>query len=33
LLTLISGFIPSRIAANKDPVISLRSESWRRKLI
>lgn len=27
LLTLISGFIPSRIAANKDPVISLRSES------
>ena len=26
LLTLISGLIPSRIAANKDPVIALRTE-------
>ena len=26
LLTLLSGFIPSRIASNKDPVVALRSE-------
>jgi len=26
LLTLIAGFIPSRIAAKKDPVVALRTE-------
>jgi putative ABC transport system permease protein len=26
LLTLVAGFIPSRMAANKDPVIALRTE-------
>ena len=26
ILTLLSGFIPSRIAAKKDPVAALRSE-------
>ena len=26
LLTLVAGLIPSRVAANKDPVVALRTE-------